>query len=1487
MLERTSLIPINDLYTTFLQGGSSQNIDHELRDVELPTTDELRGFMLQAEKSLTASGVQPNLRLLATLTVLKAMGSKRQTPKQLESCLMHTLLLEYIPIHARRIDNTVLAKGTGLGCQFFMSTFAHIALSVLKLEPRPLIEMSSNDLQDLFDGRLFRWVVQVTGRDYNFFPNEIRQLHAKIFPTNRNVHLSESIKGRTSQHITSTSQAHAKALRSSLAPFSHPAFDQHLSSIKISVATMATEKTMSPYKMSREVCHWHNSKKPLAVKGRMANKFEDDKWAARSRDIFARDMNAYAASLTNALGKALKPELIIVGSARQKVQKCTQNVRPDGARASSLLLAESKAQDAWHRVKVQIEESHDLHARLGRVDAYLSGPANKNELDGLRAEIGLYRLFILRDVWSTYCQTNRKAAGIHIAVLIDVALQQLQSGKVQSSKEVKQKLITLAKELGLQSGKPSKAITSRLHIGKSLTKFRLAHEGPYMDRSIGSKEDRRTTFAPDAWQREVLDALDASQSILVVAPTSSGKTFISFYAMEKVLRANDEDVIVYIAPTKALVNQIAAEVQARFTKNYKYGGRSLYAIHTCDYRVNEPTRCQVLVTVPHILQIMLMSPANKDWVPRVKTIIFDEVHSINQTDEGLVWEQLLIMAPCQIIALSATVGNPDSFAAWITSTQSAIGQKFKMIEHEHRFSDLRKYIFVPPKAFEFNGLPLAENLPPLGLEGVEGMKFLHPVCSMTSLSRGVPKDLSLESRDCLMLFETMKRHSTDPFSFPSELYPDVFFNGDQITKSNVINWGSKLKEIIQFWMKSPESPFKKVVEDLSSGLPYFTLAEKQAVSGDPTYALRTTTLVLLCKLRQANALPAILFNYNRSLCEEIAFAILAELMSAEEHFKANDPDFRTTLEAYEESQKAKAAAQKAADKAVKKKKPGQKHDKSGLREADKQAQEKDASQDHRFDNFKSDAPLEPFSFANYKKCEPEELSQVFFKLRRKGIDTRLIDAFQRGIGVHHAGMNLKYRQAVEIWFRRGFLTVVIATGTLSLGINMPCKTVVFAGDSVFLTALNFRQAAGRAGQRGFDLLGNVVFHQISTDKACRLLSSRLPDLNGHFPWTTSFVLRTLALLHGTQNAPYAMKMVNSMLSQPRLYLGGEDFRHQVLHHVRFSIEYLRSNGLVGIHGEPIGLANCVSHLYYAEQGAFAFHALLKGGFFHKLSTTYAKNRKGGLTEPMNVMAHLSGRLPMRPVDKESEKKLIKGSPSVVFLPPLPVEATQVLKSHNQQTLKTYETYVRTFMDQHLATPDNTFPFTKLRIEPSLTFKNFSTESVFPNSAATSIRSSFVALSGHSDTSFISIADLCSTVRDGVFLEKAVVPHLEIGDDLTTPLNAYLYDFCQHGGVKPLEHANRIRKSDLWFYLKDFSLVLATIVTALEEYLGLEDGGGTSRIDIDEDLVEEMEDVKMEGEKKKYGNVPERIAKDHSPSSEISENGKEIINEDVRRELAED
>ena len=113
----------------------------------------------------------------------------------------------------------------------------------------------------------------------------------------------------------------------------------------------------------------------------------------------------------------------------------------------------------------------------------------------------------------------------------------------------------------------------------------------------------------------------------------------------------------------------------------------------------------------------------------------------------------------------------------------------------------------------------------------------------------------------------------------------------------------------------------------------------------------------------------------------------------------------------------------------------------------------------------------------------------------------------RGIAVHHAGLPTQYKQWVERLFRMRRLAVIFATGTLAMGINVPAKTVVFAGDALHLNAMLYRQCAGRAGRRGFDLRGQVVFFGIRSSKVKRLLRSKLPTLTGNLLLSSSTSLR--------------------------------------------------------------------------------------------------------------------------------------------------------------------------------------------------------------------------------------------------------------------------------------------------------------------------------------------------------------------------------------------
>jgi superfamily II RNA helicase len=86
-----------------------------------------------------------------------------------------------------------------------------------------------------------------------------------------------------------------------------------------------------------------------------------------------------------------------------------------------------------------------------------------------------------------------------------------------------------------------------------------------------------------------------------------------------------------------------------------------------------------------------------------------------------------------------------------------------------------------------------------------------------------------------------------------------------------------------------------------------------------------------------------------------------------------------------------------------------------------------------------------------------------------------------GIGLHHAGLLPKYRRLVERLAQAGKLAVICGTDTLGVGINVPIRTVLFTKLCKFdgeqtrrLTVREFKQIAGRAGRRGFDVQGSVV-----------------------------------------------------------------------------------------------------------------------------------------------------------------------------------------------------------------------------------------------------------------------------------------------------------------------------------------------------------------------------------------------------------------------------
>ena len=119
-----------------------------------------------------------------------------------------------------------------------------------------------------------------------------------------------------------------------------------------------------------------------------------------------------------------------------------------------------------------------------------------------------------------------------------------------------------------------------------------------------------------------------------------------------------------------------------------------------------------------------------------------------------------------------------------------------------------------------------------------------------------------------------------------------------------------------------------------------------------------------------------------------------------------------------------------------------------------------------------------------------------------------LEALERGIAAHHAGMLPAFKEVVESLFQQGFVKAVFATETLALGINMPARSVVLEKLTKWngtvhapVTPGEYTQLTGRAGRRGIDTQGHavVVWHQgMDPNALAGLASTRTYPLRSSF-----------------------------------------------------------------------------------------------------------------------------------------------------------------------------------------------------------------------------------------------------------------------------------------------------------------------------------------------------------------------------------------------------
>jgi ATP-dependent RNA helicase HelY len=188
-------------------------------------------------------------------------------------------------------------------------------------------------------------------------------------------------------------------------------------------------------------------------------------------------------------------------------------------------------------------------------------------------------------------------------------------------------------------------------------------------------------FPLDDFQQEAIAALVDGDSVMVAAPTGTGKTVVAEYAVYSAFRRTGR--VIYTTPIKALSNQKFRDLRQI------YGDQ--VGLLTGD--VTENKNAQVVVMTTEVLRNMLLQTP---WdVDDVDTVIFDEIHFLADPERGTTWEESIILCPehIQLVCLSATVSNAEEIAGWIGRTHRPI----RLVTHYERAVPLSLYYFVDTK----------------------------------------------------------------------------------------------------------------------------------------------------------------------------------------------------------------------------------------------------------------------------------------------------------------------------------------------------------------------------------------------------------------------------------------------------------------------------------------------------------------------------------------------------------------------------------------------------------------------------------------------------------------------------------------------------------------------------------------------------------------------------------------------------------------------
>ena len=574
----------------------------------------------------------------------------------------------------------------------------------------------------------------------------------------------------------------------------------------------------------------------------------------------------------------------------------------------------------------------------------------------------------------------------------------------------------------------------------------------------------------DPWQIEVISNIDNKFSTIVSAPTSAGKTVLSGYATTK-------GKTLIVVPTDALTWQMASYV----------GG-----ILDCDVPVvtqtyqSSPKRDELVEKLNSARAIVGTAETLVDFLPLIKTsfdwIIYDEIHMIGKEESSAMELIIKIFNKVPFLALSATIGNIDEMNKWFSKINPE--REIKNIICDKRFFNLQKFYYNAKD---------------------NKLDMLHPfsLINVNEIKDGsiLKKNLQPTALDTWALYKKMK----DLYVLEELNHLEYFGKGERI---HLFKANEYFADLVEFLVANYDeekltliiNSFKNIEinEDIPDLVDLALLLKKQSKA--PAIIFHKNTLTCLRIVREfAKNIEMKENKQNPRLCEERYKAskkfgkISKKLENASENSNKNI-DSKKTQKEFLNSKKTDGDKEKKSNGSDKK--DNIKKEKERIEELKRSAeeinvvaiQEPTAEFILNNDQYFTEGIVEEW-VDELKKFFPSTGDEYHF----------LIKLLWRGVGVYAKGLPDPYLRLVQSLACIKKLGIVFSDMSLVFGVSMPFRTVVIYKDVYAendLDSMLYHQMSGRAGRRGLDKEGNIIFVGYKWNKIEELSICQIPNIQG-------------------------------------------------------------------------------------------------------------------------------------------------------------------------------------------------------------------------------------------------------------------------------------------------------------------------------------------------------------------------------------------------------